>query len=134
MNHDRVMHSSLRLADGRVLIAGGHYNGIDVATSELFDPVSGSWVPVGGTGFESVPGLAPLPDDEVLFVGKKVTRIFNPNNESWRRVTDLVHEHKWGATVGLADGRVMVVGGAICTCVGLALLVNDFMNRERFKA
>ena len=111
MNHDRVMHSSVRLADGRVLIAGGSLDGIDVAASELYDPATGAWIDVGGTGFESVPGLALLPDDEVLFVGKKVTRIFNPSTEEWRRISDLVHEHKWGATVGLADGRVMVVGG-----------------------
>ncbi len=111
MNHDRVMHSSVRLADGRVLIAGGSFDGTDVAASELYDPATGSWTDAGGTGFASVPGLALLPDDEVLYVGEKVTRIFNPTTEAWRRVSDLVHEHKWGATVRLADGGVMVVGG-----------------------
>jgi len=26
-----------------------------------------------------------------------------------------------------------MIGGAICICVGLALLINDWMNRDRFK-
>jgi len=111
MKIDRVMHSSVRLADGRVLVAGGYFDGASAVISELFDPVTESWTTAGGTGFEEVPGLALLPDDEVLFVGRKQTQIFNPTTERWRRISDMVHEHKWGATVGLADGRVMVVGG-----------------------
>ncbi len=111
MFHDRVMHSSVRLVDGRVLVAGGHLNGVDVAMSEVYDPARDQWTPAGGIGFESVPGLAVLPDDEVLFVGKRVTRIFNPVTDEWRRISDTVHEHKWGATATLPDGRVMVIGG-----------------------
>ncbi len=26
-----------------------------------------------------------------------------------------------------------MIGGAVCICVGLALLINDWMNRDRFK-
>lgn len=40
-----------------------------------------------------------------------MTRVFNPATEEWRRISDTVHEHRYGATVGLVDGRVMVVGG-----------------------
>ncbi len=111
MIHDRVMHSSIMLADGRVLIAGGIFNGTDVAMSEVYDPATGSWTSVGRAGLEEVPGLALLPDNEVLLVGKKLTRVFNPVTDEWRRISDMINEHKWGATVGLADGRVMVVGG-----------------------
>jgi M6 family metalloprotease-like protein len=110
MNFDRVMHSSIQLADGRVLIAGGKW-GSGVAQSEVFDPATGAWSVAGGTGFEELPGLALLPDNKVLFVGHKATRVFDPANGRWLRVSDLVHDHKWGATVGLADGRVLVLGG-----------------------
>ena len=111
MNFDRVMHSSVRMADGRVLVAGGDFDGASAVISELFDPATERWTAVGGTGFEEVPGLALLPDDEILLVGRKRTSIFNPATERWRRISDMVHEHKWGATVALPDGRVMVIGG-----------------------
>jgi len=111
MAFDRVMHSSIRLTDGRVLVAGGYFGGDPAVISELYDPATGSWSPVGDIGFEEVPGLALLPDNQVLLVGKRTTRIFNPVTERWRRVSDLGHEHRYGATVALADGRVMVIGG-----------------------
>ena len=111
MAFDRVMHSSIRLTDGRVLVAGGYFGGDPAVISELYDPATGSWSPVGDIGFEEVPGLALLPDNQVLLVGKRATRIFNPVTERWRRVSDLGHEHRYGATVALAGGRVMVIGG-----------------------
>jgi M6 family metalloprotease-like protein len=111
MSFDRVMHSTVVLADGRVLVAGGVWGSTGVLVSELYDPRDRSWETVGGTGPEEVPGLVLLNDGEVLFVGKKATRLFNPVTETWRRISDTVHEHRYGATVALPDGRAMVVGG-----------------------
>ena len=111
MIEDRVMHSSIRLMDGRVLVAGGVYEDNGVSIAEVWDPVTGSWSPAGGIGFQEIPGMALLDDGEVLLVGTKRTEIFNPGTDRWRRVSDLVHQHKYGATVALGDGRVLVVGG-----------------------
>ena len=108
---DRVMHSSIRLRDGRVLVAGGVYEDNGVSLTEVWDPVAGSWSPAGGIGYQEIPGMALLDDGEVLLVGTKRTQIFNPGTDRWRRVSDLVHQHKYGATVALGDGRVLVVGG-----------------------
>jgi len=108
---DRVMHSSIRLDDGRVLVAGGYFEGVSSAPSELYDPGTETWQVVGGTGFEEVPGLNRLPNGRILLTGRKATRIFNPANERWSRISDLVHEHRYGGTAELSDGRVMVVGG-----------------------
>jgi M6 family metalloprotease-like protein len=108
---DRVMHSSIRLRDGRVLVAGGVFGETGVSLAEIWDPVTGSWAPTDDIGFEEVPGLAILDDGQVLLVGTKRTRIFNPSTLQWRRIADLVHRHKYGATVALGGGRVLVVGG-----------------------
>jgi hypothetical protein len=111
MGSDRVMHSSLVLADGRVLVAGGYFGGTHAILAEIWDPDTGSWTVSGSTGIEEVPGLALLNDGDVLCVGSKVTRLFNPVTGQWRRISDLVYEHRFGATVTLPDGRVMVIGG-----------------------
>ena len=108
---DRVMHSSIRLRDGRVLVAGGVFGAREVALAELWDPVTGRWIETEDIGPEKVPGLALLDDGEVLLVGAKRTRIFDPSTLRWRRISDLIHRHTFGSTVVLGDGRVMVVGG-----------------------
>jgi hypothetical protein len=108
---DRVMHSSIRLTDGRVLVAGGVSGETGVSLAELWDPLTGAWTATEDIAREEVPGLALLDDGEVLMVGAKRTWIFNPVNHRWRRVSDLIHRHTFGATVTLGDGRVMVVGG-----------------------
>jgi hypothetical protein len=108
---DRVMHSSIRLNDGRVLVAGGTFGGRGVSLAEVWDPVTGVWTATENIGPEEIPGMALLDDGEVLLVGAKRTQIFNPSSLRWRRISDLIHRHTYGATVALGDGRVMVIGG-----------------------
>lgn len=50
MSGRRAWHTATRLADGRVLVAGGTKSaagGGAVDTAELYDPVSGTWTPTG---------------------------------------------------------------------------------------
>ena len=57
---DRVMHSSIRLRDGRVLVAGGVFGARRATLAELWDPVTGAWTGTEDIGPEEVPGLALL--------------------------------------------------------------------------
>lgn len=74
MVQSRKFHESITLADGRVLIAGGSADSVDIASAEIYDPAAN-----GGTGgfFSSAAMLSarsafiltPLPDGRVLATG-----------------------------------------------------------------
>jgi hypothetical protein len=59
------MHSAALLQDGRVLIVGGRDASSDLASGEIFDPASSSFIGIGGM---EVPRVHPLL--RVLFDGK----------------------------------------------------------------
>ncbi len=65
-------HAALasRLADGRVLVAGGESSGIIAATAELFDPATGGWLTLTEMPFGRADGDAVrLTDGSVMLVG-----------------------------------------------------------------
>jgi hypothetical protein len=65
-------HAALasRLADGRVLVAGGESAGIVAATAELFDPATGDWLTLPEMPFGRADGDAVrLTDGSVMLVG-----------------------------------------------------------------
>src|SRR5436190_1097877 len=43
----RTQHAAARLADGRVLVAGGITTGATTGTAETYDPASGTWSATG---------------------------------------------------------------------------------------
>jgi M6 family metalloprotease-like protein len=117
MNTDRVMHSTVRLRDGRVLVAGGEFEGAAATMSEIWDPATGAWTEVGSIGSAEVPGMALLGDGRALIVAAKRTHVFNPVTGELTRKSDLDQLHRFGATVALGDGRIMVIGGeGTATC------------------
>jgi hypothetical protein len=116
------------LNDGRVLIAGGatgFISGTIVATSELYDPATGTWsysannlaIPRDG------PTMTKLQDGRVLIVGgnqadgtcTSSAEIFDPTTNTWSSAGTM----PWGAvgitTTLLPDGRVFAAGGQCAT-------------------
>jgi len=115
------------LADGSVLVAGGvNHNGggVEWASAELYDPVSGTWTDTGNMGEARYGHTAtPLSDGRVLVAGGVNTdlsgviapldsaELYDPSSRSWSP-TAIAIEARAGATATvLSDGRVLVAGG-----------------------
>jgi N-acetylneuraminic acid mutarotase len=132
MTESRYRHVAMRLADGRVLVAGGTGPGYGArASGEVFDPVTNTWSPAGsmsGMGLDMHAGVA-LDDGRAIVIGGRRiegslfgggtftmtpspwVHLYNPQTNSWSLGPSLPSDRK-GHTATLAhDGRVVVAGG-----------------------
>jgi len=110
--------AAARLLDGRVLIVGCS----SAPIAELYDPGSGVSRPVTGGSDSSVRSLALLPDGRVLMIGwlygptentgRSVVQLFDPRTNAIHEVGPMTAQRLEPAMATLADGRVLVVGGA----------------------
>ena len=121
----RAGHEAVRLEDGRVLIVGGVGPGFAfLETAELYDPLTGRFSAVGTMSVPRESHTATLlPDGRVLVAGGHGGReddlqlyasaeLYDPATGRFARANDMtLPRHKHDA-VGLADGRVLIVGGA----------------------
>jgi hypothetical protein len=121
----RSGHTATLLSDGRILFAGGVGRGWSfLRTAELYDPATGRSEPVGSMSVPRESHTATLlQDGRVLIVGGhsgrrqnmvvySSTEIFSPASrrfESTGRLGTPRHKHD---AVKMADGRVLVIGGA----------------------
>ncbi len=113
------------LPDGRVLIAGGA-NGPALATAEVFDPVTGTFSAAGVGGMKSAranAAAAPLPDGRVLIAGgsnfsvkfnSASAEVFDPVTGTFSStgIGSMSVDRITPAAAPLADGRVLIAGGA----------------------
>jgi N-acetylneuraminic acid mutarotase len=117
----RYRHTATLLADGEVLITGGHDSTKVLASTELYDPSTGGWIQVGDLGAPRYLHTATLlPDGTVMAVGGRggdfgamlcSTEVFDPSIGTWtysQTIGKMVQEHT--ATL-LRDGMVLVAGG-----------------------
>jgi hypothetical protein len=111
------------LGDGSILVAGGFSGHTSIASAELLDP---GLTAFRSTGSMSTPrsshGGALLTDGRVLVVGGNTrgdtgtvlasAELYDPPAGTWTATgTMSVPRHKL-AVIGLADGRVLVLGGS----------------------
>ncbi len=123
----RRRHAAIRLADGRVLVAGGIGTGTAVPAVELYDPAvdrwsaGPAWPTTGNRGPAGGASVSVLPDGRVLVAGgcDSTRSAFSVRT----LIVDVVASRAtWGAAMGtarcehaavtLGDGRVLVCGGA----------------------
>ena len=118
MNASRSSHTCTLLHDGRVLVAGGDTDG--AGSAEIFDPVTGAWEFLAGTGEARRGHTATLmPEGQVLLTGGDggsgpldSIEIFDPQSDSLISSDPaLLAARSQHATVALPDGRVMLIGG-----------------------
>src|SRR5438128_517052 len=127
MSVARGGHSSVRLSDGRILVAGGTAQSdgaIAQASAEIYDPVADTWTVTGSmansrNGFVAVL----LADGRVLMAGgawgrergynsMEYCEIYNPSTGTFTPAASMSKARGGFAGALLADGRVLVAGGA----------------------
>lgn len=121
LTHARVGHTATLLADGRVMVVGGHTARIvrQLKTVELYNPVTGAWTMGEEQNFFHGFNTATLlRDGRVLVIGhppagdSTAAELYDPGTDSWSKAGILNEEREQGYSATLlADGRVLVVGG-----------------------
>ena len=118
MSLPRYMAAAVLLSGGDVLVAG------DGPDAELYDPSTASWSVTEAldapTGL--FPGLVDLPGGDALALGGDVggtvissTETYDPTSNQWTSAAPMSSPRLAAAVVGLADGAVLVAGGAAGT-------------------
>jgi large repetitive protein len=133
--HIGASAAAARLADGRVLIAGGYTSRSSsnpsnpTTESDIFDPATNQWARVApmltARGGHTATKLA---TDQILVVGGHHSQAgvlasaerYDPQTNTWQAASGLsIRRHRHTASV-LNDGRVLVAGGsdstASCSC------------------
>lgn len=124
----RFQASAVTLADGRVLIVGGptsrENQPVPDVSAEIFDPRSGTW---SSAGTLSAPrrgfALVALDDGGAIMAGGRdygripaptmsTVERFDPTTNRWTAVADLPAAVLGASGARLADGRVLLAGGA----------------------
>jgi hypothetical protein len=109
-------HTATRLADGRVLVAGG-----GTTQAELYDPATAAWTTQGATGaLHAGHAAVLLADGEVLVVGgtqsaQPAAERFDPSTGLWTSAGTMQVLRANPVAARLPDGSVMACGGAADT-------------------
>jgi hypothetical protein len=126
MTISREDHTTSLLANGQVLVAGGttvDFNGVTVASTELYDPATGAWTATGSMlqGRERQTATV-LQNGQVLIAGGDFydgvnagflteCELYDPALGTWS-VTASMSTPRYGARAALLrDGRVLEAGG-----------------------
>ena len=110
----RANHSATLLADGRVLIAGGHDLNSALSSAELFEPASGTFSPTGSMVYAHAlrHTATLLQDNRVLIVGGLVpAEIYDPPTNRFHLAGEAGHAPAGHTATLLLDGRVLIAGG-----------------------
>jgi hypothetical protein len=126
------------LEDGRVLIAGGTprdwtFNGPFFATSELFDPKTGTFAPTGSmAAARNLHTATLLLDGRVLIAGGNDTEnhslasaeLYDPTTGTFSPTGSLVTARAFHTATLLTDGRVLMTGGTSAGWDGIPFIAS----------
>lgn len=123
-------HSATRLADGRLLLAGGVKSSGGTAAADLFDPATSSWTPAAPMGVMRTSHTATLlHDGRVLvtggstvstsasqgYVNNASAEIYDPIANTWTAAPPMSVARSHHTATLLPDGTVLVMGGENAT-------------------
>ena len=116
----RTIHTATRLADGRVLAAGGvTLGGGATSAAELYDPATGTWSSAASMNVPRSRHVALLlANGKVLVVGGRIANgvptasaeLYDPTANTWTLTASMSVARDNTGTL-LDDGRVLVTGG-----------------------
>ena len=107
------------LADGRALIAGG-FNDQALATAEVYDPLSGTFMAVGSmTSPRYRHSVVKLANGQVLVMGGinlsnavlNTAEIFDPATNIFTKIANISSARHGMRAIRLSDNRIMISGG-----------------------
>lgn len=117
----RFEHCAARLADGRVLVAGGQNWTSNLVTVEIFDPGVGAWT--AATSMFTTRhwcSATLLRDGRVLVAGGlhnadavDVVEVYDPVSDAWSKAPPMSTARAMHTATLLDDGRVLLTGGTI---------------------
>jgi hypothetical protein len=111
---ERRGHTATRLADGRVLIAGGENSNGTLNETELYDPSSGSFSAAANMSAARADHSATLlADGRVLIAGghNASTEIYDPATGAFTSGPSMSVARAGHSATRFADGRVLIAGG-----------------------
>src|SRR4051794_21985248 len=118
----RHSHTATRLADGRVLLAGGGTNVSPylISQSELYDPATNNWTATGSLNTARyIHAAVLLPDGRALVMGGwtfgivalNSAEIYEPGTGQWTSTANMHSARVLFDPVVLPNGKVLVAGG-----------------------
>lgn len=120
----RVQPLMVRLDDGRVLLTGGKdAAGLPLASSDLYDPTTNTITPTGALAQARASATATLlADGRVLVAGGLIDQagatttatveLYDPTAGTFTTVAPMATARAQHTATALADGRVLIAGGA----------------------
>jgi hypothetical protein len=111
---------AVRLADGKVLVAGGDDGRKNLDNAEIFDPATGQWTTTGSMTHARQQAFASsLADGRVLVAGGgtnegllDTAEIYDPRTGTWNTTGNMPAGRAGPlSAILLGDGRVLVTGG-----------------------
>jgi Kelch motif protein len=122
MRQARTAFTATRLADGRVLVAGGDG---DFTAAELYDPDTDRWSATGSMAQGRIGHTATLmPDGSVLVTGgcacsdpgageRASAELYEPGSGRWAATASMAKARIFHTATLLADGHVLVVNDGL---------------------
>lgn len=124
----RHAHVAVRLANGKVLVAGGSNGATNWNTAELYDPDTGAWSATGNlTTARAFATATLLANGKVLVAGGGAgnflnsAELYDPGTGSWTSTGTMSVARGFHTATLLADGRVLIASGASLTSGTLTL-------------
>ncbi|MGQ9797729.1 MAG: T9SS type A sorting domain-containing protein [Ignavibacterium sp.] len=129
------------LADGRIMVAGGHYfdttslNYFNLNKVDIYNPITESWSQASSMHLERNNHRATLLSDGRVLVTGGVSdslstcpsEIYNPITNSWELTGNLQEKRSAHAAILLKNGNVFVSGGSSNTCEIFDTTINQWV-------
>jgi hypothetical protein len=117
MGTARSFHAATLLLNGKVLITGGVSNsGGQLASSEVYDPISKTFSPTGNNMPNKASGQTAtlLANGKVLVVGggNSSSEIYDPSTNSWSSNGGIGGQRTYHTATLLQNGKVLIAGGS----------------------